>query len=76
MFNLLLFCTNFDVIIDTLPDPTVSTAASVSTATSTVTMSSISLAGIFLLAAACILVIAATGLGIYFITKHKKNRKK
>ena len=62
MFNLLLFCTNFDVIIDTLPDPTVSTAAS--------------LAGIFLLAAACILVIAATGLGIYFITKHKKNRKK
>ena len=76
MFNLLLFCMNFDVIIDTLPDPTVSTAASESTGTSTVAVTQLSAAGIGMLAAACILVIAATGLGIYFITKHKKNRKK
>ena len=76
MLNLLLFCMNFDVIIDTIPDPAVSTAASVSTEKSTFIMSSTSFVGIFLLAAACILVIVATGLGIYFITKHKNNRKK
>ena len=75
MFNLLLFCMNFDVIIDTLPDPTVSTASE-STGTSTVAVTQLSGAGIGMLAAACILVIAATGLGIYFITKHKKSRKK
>lgn len=75
MFNLLLFCMNFDVIIDTLPDPTVSTASE-STGTSTVAVMQLSAAGIGMLAAACILVIAATGLGIYFIAKHKKNRKK